>query len=132
MAQERLSSLLRQRALLTQHLAWLDAEIADAQGAPPAAPYTPPTLPSTPDKSPAPAPVPAVPVSPPVNVEPAPVEPDPVNLANQRADQIIASYSAVDRFDPSATKRGCIALAAGALFIMFGIFAVWYFFRYNR
>jgi hypothetical protein len=59
-------------------------------------------------------------------------EDDPVSLANKKADQIIASYSTADRFDPSATKRGCIALAVGAGLILVGIFAIWYFVHYRR
>ncbi len=136
MSQERLSTLLRQRALLSQHLAWLDTEIASANGEIVPAPTTPAdtlqtAIPvnsadvfSVPTKSP----LPSVTPNPPLSL----AEDDPVSLANKKADQIIASYSMADRFDPSATKRGCIALAVGAGLILVGIFAVWYFVHYRR
>lgn len=133
MSQERLTHLLRQRALLSQHLAWLDTEIASAHGEIIPAPTdkTSTAVPVDGDnaifvktKSPLPSPA--------SNPRPPLAEDDPASLANKKADQIIASYSMADRFDPSATKRGCIAIAVGAGLILVGIFAVWYFVHYRR
>jgi hypothetical protein len=52
---DRLQELLRQRALVQQHLAWLDGEIAKAQGGPAA---TPPAAPRQLPPAPRPAPPP--------------------------------------------------------------------------
>jgi hypothetical protein len=41
---DRLSELLRQRALVQQHLAWLDGEIADASGNQAPSPHAPATF----------------------------------------------------------------------------------------
>ncbi len=137
MPPDRLSTLLRQRALLSQHLAWLDAEIASAHGETPDTQTTaiPPSSgltaanvsigPGGNEKAQVSfteTPTPALAVG----------AEDSVSLANQKADQIIASYSTADRFDPSATKRGCILLAIGAGLVLVGIFAVWYYFHYKR
>ena len=137
MPPDRLSTLLRQRALLSQHLAWLDAEIASAHGE---TPFTQTTAIPNPSVLPVAStsigtggneqaqvsftesPTPALSVG----------AEDSVSLANQKADQIIASYSTADRFDPAATKRGCILLAIGAGLVLVGIFAVWYYFHYKR
>lgn len=138
MPPDRLSTLLRQRALLSQHLAWLDAEIASAHGE---TPFTPTT--AIPPSSSLPAA--GTSIEPGSNKEMASAfivetpttalavgAEDSVSLANQKADQIIASYSTADRFDPAAAKRGCILLAVGAGLVLVGIFAVWYYFHYKR
>lgn len=122
MPPDRLTALRRQRALVAEHLAWLDAEIL-AQ-----APFQ--TLPA----APAPAPVndvPAGPASAPSSAivdSPSLIEPAPEALAaaNARADEIIATYAATERLDPAAARKGCLqlALAFGLLGIA-GILAVY-------
>lgn len=130
MSPDRLAALRLQRALVAQHLAWLDAEIAAAASSAPATPVV-----TNPVTNPSPAPV-AVPASPTPAALPAPavaraVQPTPeppadaLALANARADEIIAQYSTEGRFDPKSARRGCILLAsavfllglAGAMFV---------------
>lgn len=122
MSPDRLEALRRQRALVAQHLAWLDSEIAAAA---PTAPFV--TNLVTNPSPPAPGPVPA-PASPSPSSPPAPAialstdptrEPAPEALAaaNARADEIIAQHAATDRFDPQSTRRGCILLAS-AVFLL--------------
>ena len=120
MPSERLDALLRQRALITQHLAWLDAEIARATDAP-----TPPrslgdaqsptdAVPVSETEAPA-ASTPESPSSVPSGLPEA--APAALAEANARADEIIAKYSATDRFDEQGAKRGCILLAV-AVFLL--------------
>lgn len=144
MPDDRLAELLRQRALLSQHLAWLDSEIAKASGAP---------LPSVPQAIPLPAIPPEAAVPPAVVLpisgiapaatpattltevslpaEPAEPQSEAVIQANKRADEIIANYSATDRFDPNEAKRGCIVLAAGVFVIGATILIGIYLFNYR-
>lgn len=131
MSSARLAELLRQRALVSQHLAWLDAEIVAASD--PAAP-TAAVVPATPPAAAAPvlaAPASAIAelraeLSPSTAPDASPDE--AVALANQRADEIIARHSAEDRFDPDATRRGCILFAVfvGCLLVL-GVVAIYYF-----
>ncbi len=142
----RLAELLRQRALLSRHVAWLDAEIARASGtaspvlppspsasdAGPAAAITPPkSAPGAPILAPLTHPAPVL-SSPPAptpapdvttaesEAEPAP-PPEPVSeavlLANQRADEIIANYAETDRFDAASARRSCLLLAIAVLLL---------------
>lgn len=145
MPDERLAELLRQRALLSRHVAWLDAEIARASGAAPEqdratgdTPNVDTPAPLFPSAAPVVAratPVPVVdstlkPLAAPITNSPvtsgetggaATPEEEPVSdavaLANKRADEIIAKYSAVDKFDPDATRRGCLMLTIGVFLI---------------
>lgn len=121
MSPDRLAELRRQRALVAQHLAWIDAELTAAgagqspAGTPPSPPSSKPELTPT-DASPA----------------PAGAEADPgVALANARADEIIEKYRATEALDPAATKRGCLVLF-GALFVLGGaLLLAIYYFGYN-
>lgn len=133
MPEERLAELLHQRALLSQHVAWLDAEIARASGAssslgiPPApapAPLPSPPPPAIPAASAAPA-TPATIDLAPAAAAPAPAFPEPtpepvseaVAVANKRADEIIANYAATESFNPESTRRSCLLLAIAAFLI---------------
>ncbi|MBC8011546.1 MAG: hypothetical protein H7067_15785 [Burkholderiales bacterium] len=104
MSPDRLDALRRQRALVAQHLAWLDSEIAAVSPAPASA--TPP------------APLIVAPPTPTLTATPPP-EPAPevLAVANARADEIIAQYSTEDRFDPKSARKGCILLAS-AVFLL--------------
>jgi hypothetical protein len=132
MPDERLAELLRQRALLSQHVAWLDAEIARVSNPGSAgfqpAPESIPPAPKAPLVVSAPAtPAPAsavlavtaisIPHTGPVADTDAEPVPEAVALANKRADEIIANYAATDRFDPESTRRGCILLASAVFLI---------------
>lgn len=105
MPPDRLTALRRQRALVAEHLAWLDAEI-HAQ-----APFR--SLPAKSvaenenNVSPAVSP-PTTVLDSPVLIEPAP---DALAAANARADEIIANYTATERLDPVAARKGCLQLA---------------------
>ena len=128
MSNDRLDALRRQRALVAQHLAWLDAEIAAANGAP--APVFPPL------DGPAPASLPPAPPALPVRADntdqtPPAAEPDKLALANARATEILEQYAATDRFNPETTRRGCLLFAVAVF--LFGVAAVLavYFFRYR-
>ena len=118
MLPDRLEALRRQRALVAQHLAWLDSEIAASSPsiapttlpAPITAPIFPAARASSVESS-APAPVASVTLPIP---EPTP---EALAVANARADDIIAQHAASDRFDPKSAKRGCILLAS-AVFLL--------------
>ncbi|MFT3866919.1 MAG: hypothetical protein QM715_00345 [Nibricoccus sp.] len=101
----RLPELLRQRALLQEHLAWLDREIAAEQGSP--------TAKSTSELKSVPTAVlsiptarPAAPASTPTaTTTPPPLPENPTDL-----DKIVAQY----RRDPGSltqdTRRGCLMI----------------------
>ncbi len=135
MPNDRLDALRRQRTLVAQHLAWLDAEIAAADGAAGPAREDEPQ-PVAPEAA---APViarrpPALPPQPPKNAGPAtPASSDEEKLAvaNARANAILEEYAVTDRFDPAATRRGCLLFAVAVfLFGVAGLLAI-YFFRYR-
>jgi hypothetical protein len=135
MSFDRLAALRLQRAIVAQHLAWLDAEIAAASSDPtPATPTAPVVtkLVTNPALAPVAAPSLSSPATPPAPAVATPVtspvpepSPDALAAANARADEIIAQYSTEGRFDPQSTRRGCILLAsavfllglAGAMFV---------------
>lgn len=126
MSSARLSTLLRQRQLLTEHLAWLDTEIA-AASAPASPSLTPQPAPFVPVATSLPAPLSPVPVTPPapsvvdplaLPAAPAPASPsdtspDALALANARADALLAEYRAKSDATPDNTRRSCILLAVG-------------------
>lgn len=107
---DRLAELRHQRALVQQHLAWLDREIATAAGTTsvpsPAQPIA--TLPPTPGATA------AGPPSTPAGPRPGllPLAPDP--------DSILAQY----RSEPTAVRndvrKGCLLYFAGA-FVLLGL-----------
>lgn len=115
MSPDRLAELRRQRALVAQHLAWIDSELIAAGAGQPPAPSSPDTV-STPDATP------PLPPTAEGNENPA------VALANKKADEIIELYRATEALDPSSTKRGCLLLI-GAMFALGGVvlLAIYYF-----
>jgi hypothetical protein len=135
MTPERIDALRRQRALVAGHLAWLDSELAAATGAgaPPGPEATNPIPlsappPAAPSASVAPPPVvPGTTTTEPVGAAEAdevnaPESEDKLANANARANAILEQYAATDRFNPEATRRGCILSAIAAL--LFGITAL--------
>jgi predicted lipid-binding transport protein (Tim44 family) len=146
-----LDSLRRQRALIAEHLSWLDREIAAAEAS-----SAPPQDGALLAPQIAPAPLGLAPVQPPPQFDAlaAPVAPSPdapsseaaqpvhtpaavavdpaaVAEANARADAILASYSAQDRFDPGAARRSCLFMMLGAFAVFGAIFLVVYWVRYR-
>lgn len=119
MPPDRLTSLRHQRALVAEHLAWLDAEIhAQTPFESLSAAATPvATLPSSSSSSPAPVP------NSPALIEPAP---EALAAANARADEIIANYAATERLDPVAARQGCLQLAAAVFLLgVAGVLAIY-------
>jgi hypothetical protein len=102
MPPDRLTTLRRQRALVAEHLAWLDTEIL-AQ--------TPLQSLSTKandiSSGQVDSKLPTV-LDSPTFAEPAP---DALAAAHARADEIIANYAATERLDPTAARKGCLQLA---------------------
>lgn len=107
--EERLQQLRRQRALVQEHLAWIDHEIAAASGGvtPPA-----PTAPS--------------PVAPPPAAAPA----NPA--VDAEAEAIIENYRAESRSSIAAARRGCfIVFFAGLALFGLAVLAL-YFYTVSR
>lgn len=107
---DRLTDLRRQRALVQQHLEWLDREIAAAQPRPA---ETNPTPPPTPPAAAAPSPV-RVPILP-TSTDPVVAEfaqPDPVNAARK-------------------AKQGCLLYLVVALVVFFATVFVIFHFAYG-
>jgi hypothetical protein len=132
MPPDRLAELRRQRALVAQHLAWIDAELTAAgAGKPPAAAERPAAA-STELSGLEGLPNPAAPAAP---VEPEAAQAaDPVlALANARADEIIEKYRATDALDPNVAKRGCLVLFV-AFFVLgvLALLAIYHFGGYAR
>lgn len=123
MSPDRLAELRRQRALVAQHLAWIDAELT-AAGAGQSGLVTG----TDPD------PVPSPPTPPGLAAASQSLSADDpgLALAHARADEIIEKYRATEALDPKATKRGCLVLF-GALFALGGaILLAIYYFRYAK
>jgi hypothetical protein len=113
---DRLNELLRQRALLQQHVAWLDAEIAaaaDPSGAAPAA--TPVTAPSTPPSPPANAPL-AGPD--PAHRPSAPPPPAAPAIGAVSPDAILEEYRSAPGTLQQDVRKGCFLYFAAALALL--------------
>lgn len=119
---DRLSKLLQQRALVSQHLSWLDAEIAAVSS--PGAISGPPT---TQIEAAPPPPRPAEPI--PLENPPEPA-PESLTEANSRADEIIERYRATEALNPAETKRSCLLLMAATFLlgtaILLGVYLLHY------
>lgn len=96
---ERLRHLQRQQALLREHLAWIDNEIAREQpaaGTPPVSAFIPPAV-----------------VAPPVS-------------AGADADALLEKYGSGERQDPAAIRRGCFIVFIAAFGVLAaGVATVW-------
>jgi hypothetical protein len=97
---ERLRTLHRQQALLREHLAWLDGEIAREANQP--KPDTAPVaLPTTP------------PLSAATTADPAPDQ-DPA----PDVDALIERYASSERQNPADLRRGCLLVFSAGLTLM--------------
>jgi hypothetical protein len=127
MSPDRIAELRRQRALVAQHLAWIDAElIAAGSGQAPSARH-PAALADEgllagidPDGAAGAG-----------ASETAPEDPA-LLLANSRADEIIERYRATEAIDPKAAKRGCLVLLGAALVLGGAALLAIYYFGYVR
>lgn len=137
---ERLQHLRRQRALVAEHLAWLDREIDQALAGP-----TNPTL-HPPAASPAPiddlTSVPfsmraSAPASTPSVVQPGVIsaKPAPANEAatDATADAILRDYRVEENTMKSDVKKGCLLYFFGALAVVgVGVVVLYFFFQRTR
>ncbi|HEY8931845.1 MAG TPA: hypothetical protein VIM44_00880 [Rariglobus sp.] len=98
---ERLRHLQRQQALLREHLAWIESEIARETTAGPAAAT---------ERSPAPVSV----AGPTVTSAPAPAD----------ADTLLERYAAEERQNPADLRRGCFIVFFLALALVIGAVTV--------
>jgi hypothetical protein len=99
-----LQELRRQRALVQEHLAWLDRQIASASGE---------TAPKTAAANRSAA-------------APAPAD-------STEADAILESYQAESRSMPATVRRGClIVFAAGVALFALGVFALYLYVRSHQ
>jgi hypothetical protein len=120
---DRLDDLRRQRALVAEHLAWLDREIAAAQAAAPK-----PALPA-----PATAPVVIAPRKEGLSAPAAPAttKPDVVQSGptkdDRQADDILSNYRVEPNAMKSDIKKGCFLYFFGALALVALVVAVLYF-----
>ncbi len=92
---ERLRQLQRQQALLREHLAWIEGEIArekpaGSNAAPPPAIHTPP---ADPEFTPTTA----------------------TRLADGDADALLERYAAAERQNPRSIRLGCLLIFFGTL-----------------
>jgi len=109
---DRLNELQRQRAIIQGHLAWLDSEIAAAQGSIPTA------LPSLASFQPQ-APTPPVPST--IATPAAPY---------QDADELIAKFGTDTKSSAQSARRGCFLVFALSLLLL-GLI-VYGLYRYSR
>ncbi len=126
---DRLSELLRQRALLQEHLAWLDREIEAAARAPGAAG---PSSAPLPRPAPAIVPIPPSPALPSVSVTAIPAAPLiaalPAHASNSAAETVVVpgaeaildKYRIEPRSVQQDVRKGCFLYFAAA-FVLLGL-----------
>jgi hypothetical protein len=120
---DRLNELLRQRALIQDHLSWLDRQIiSESDGISPLASPTTVSGQSEGGKQPL--------VSTPLPFAPAGL-PDPAQ-SNHEADAILADYKKDPRRQQSDIKRGCFLYFLGALAFVSLVVFLFYFFYSRR
>ena len=122
---DRLRHLQRQQALLREHLAWIEAEIARESPSPLSVPAT--HSPSA-GASPVEAAVSTAPVALPSPTSPAPLATSaPVTpAATTDADSLIERYAVTERQNPADIRRGCfIVFFAALLLVAVGVATVW-------
>ena len=125
-APDRLPELLRQRALLQEHLAWLEREIAAASG------QEWPTYPADAAnrEAPAPAKPPAAVPSP-----TAPTAPVPATTADEPsvAEEIIDQYRVAPDALKTDLRKGCLLYFFGALaLVALGVVGLYLVFNYAK
>lgn len=125
---DRLNELQRQRALLAEHLAWLDREIAAHEGAPPA-PGARASSATHAASAPAGAAIPVLSGKPSpiasVTVIPVADAPSPAD-----ADALIQRYGYDPKSSSAEVKRGCwTAFAASFVLVALLVLVAWFLFR---
>jgi uncharacterized membrane protein len=122
---DRLSELLRQRALLQDHLAWLDRQIAEAsaasRGAPPLTRPAPPAAVTPPASHPATAAV----LTATLNRVPAPVvgSPAPAHPSAVSEEEYRVEVKNIER----DVRKGCVLyFVAALLFLSVVVLALYY------
>jgi len=108
----RLQELLRQKALLAEHAAWLEREIAveQALAGGPSGPALPAPLPLA-ATMPAPA---------------ADAPPAPSAMAEAEAEAILSQYRDSSKSERQRVKWGCLLyVTAGALLVLLGFFVIY-------
>jgi hypothetical protein len=152
-APDRLSQLLRQRALLHEHLAWLDREIAEASSGVSTPPPAPTPI-ARAAQQPLVIPAPAVPPSPTI-LSPQPVRPAAPYVAGQAAqilattagappvasspaveaaaDEILDQYRVAPDSMKTDVKKGCFLYFFGALaLVAVGVVVLYFIFERGR
>jgi hypothetical protein len=132
---DRLAELLRQRALLQEHLAWLDAEIAAASPLPGATPVARPPTAATPALAPAAARILSAatpPAATTVNPQSAFGTPVPVApVSGGAGDDILEQYRVSDTSLKTDVRKGCLLYFAAAFALLgLGVAILWYAFRH--
>ncbi|MCC7413607.1 MAG: hypothetical protein IT495_18490 [Gammaproteobacteria bacterium] len=105
---DRLAELVRQRALVQEHLAWLNREIAHAADAAKSATAAVPTA----------APVPATTASAPPAAKPRAPAASPASPRAIDADEIIAQYQATPANLKQDVRKGCLLYFSAALVLL--------------
>ena len=113
---DRLAELVRQRALVQEHLAWLDREIARAAEKP--------VEPSASGPS-----VTIIPAHAPVSktTDGAPISPGASGTPRSEADEILEKYRAAPQSVEAEVRKGCFLYFAAALVLLGATVAVLYF-----
>jgi hypothetical protein len=109
---DRLSELVRQRALVLEHLAWIDREIAQANMAAPGVSRTP-AVPFV-----TPVPLPAAPAAPDVSTVAVPVD---------DADEVLEQYRVSRKAVHQDVRKGCLLYFVGAFVVLGIVVAILYF-----
>jgi hypothetical protein len=122
-ASDRLPELLRQRALVAEHLAWLEREIAASTGGR--------LLPAEHAMPRDPMPVPPRPGA---GLAAIPCLPAPhATVAEDAADEIIGQYRVAPDLLKTDVRRGCLLYFAGALgLIALGVGLLYFLFKLGR
>lgn len=110
---DRLRHLQRQQALLREHLAWIDAEIACETSPAPLAPPAPETASATPASSDIRPPAGTTAATTPLSIYPP--QPASVSVPAPDADELIERYGAGERQNPAVIRRGCLLVFSAGL-----------------
>ena len=121
---ERLNELLRQRALLDEHLEWLEAEIAAEKRKGPVTQEVAPIF--TPAPSPTIRPM-AAPVPAPLAVPPPLIE-RPAAEVEREAESILEQYRTEQARVGTSVKRGCFGYFFVAMVLLIGALVGFYFY----
>ena len=127
---DRLSELARQRALLSEHLAWLDREIADETvkrlipTQPSAQPTPAPALVPT-TVTPSAVPAKTAPASPPLSVSLATVAPSSPGADD--GNEILEQYRVTSTSVKLDVRKGCLLYFAAAFVLVGLVVAILYF-----